>query len=97
MDELTLECEPTGERDRASLRAEIEHALREETGLRIEVACVEPGTRPAQRGQGGTGRRPASVGGLTGLGRRAPLDQPPSRALPPRPDGPRSASRRTRA
>jgi phenylacetate-CoA ligase len=51
MDELTLECEPTGERDRASLRDEIDHALREETGLRIEVALVEPGAVPRSEGK----------------------------------------------
>jgi phenylacetate-CoA ligase len=51
MDELTLECEPAGGRDRESLRAEIGHVLREETGLRIEVAVLEPGTLPRSEGK----------------------------------------------
>ncbi|HXO08232.1 MAG TPA: phenylacetate--CoA ligase [Solirubrobacteraceae bacterium] len=51
MDQLTLECEPTGQRDRRSLRSEIEHALRDETGLRIEVDVVEPGTVPRSEGK----------------------------------------------
>ncbi len=51
MDELTLESEPTGDRDRESLRAEIGQLLREETGLRIEVAVLDPGTLPRSEGK----------------------------------------------
>lgn len=44
MDELRLECEPAAGADRESLRARAEHQLQEETGMRIAVAVVDPGS-----------------------------------------------------
>jgi phenylacetate-CoA ligase len=49
-DELTLECEPVAGGDHTRLREQIEQLLREHTGLRIEVAVLEPGSVP--RGEG---------------------------------------------
>jgi phenylacetate-CoA ligase len=51
MDELTLESETNGDRDRESLRAEIAHVLREQTGLRIEVVVLDPDTLPRSEGK----------------------------------------------
>jgi phenylacetate-CoA ligase len=52
LDQLALECEPAnGEVDRAALAEKIEHVLRENTGLRIEVTVVEPGSVPRSEGK----------------------------------------------
>jgi phenylacetate-CoA ligase len=52
MDALTLECEPSdGGADRKQLRAQLEHLLREGTGLRIEVAVLDPGGVPQSEGK----------------------------------------------
>jgi phenylacetate-CoA ligase len=51
MDELRLECEPQPGADREALRATAERRLREETGLRIAVAVLEPGSVPRSEGK----------------------------------------------
>ncbi|HEY2258762.1 MAG TPA: phenylacetate--CoA ligase [Solirubrobacteraceae bacterium] len=51
MDELRLECEPAAGADRASLRRDAERLLKEETGLRIEVAVLDPGSLPRSDGK----------------------------------------------
>jgi phenylacetate-CoA ligase len=51
LDELRLECEPAPDADRESLRARTEHQLHEETGLRIAVAVLDPGTLPRSDGK----------------------------------------------
>jgi len=52
LDELTLECEPTGAAgDPGALRARLERLLRENTGLRITVALVPPGSVPRSEGK----------------------------------------------
>jgi phenylacetate-CoA ligase len=52
MDELTLECELLdGAGDREAHRTQLEHLLREGTGLRIEVAVLEPGGVPRSEGK----------------------------------------------
>jgi phenylacetate-CoA ligase len=52
LDELTVECEPADagvERDRLGERLEV--VLREQTGIRIAVTVVEPGTLPRSEGK----------------------------------------------
>jgi phenylacetate-CoA ligase len=52
MDALTLECEPAdGAADRDSLRTQLEHLLREGTGLRITVDVLDPGGVPRSEGK----------------------------------------------
>ncbi len=53
MDELTLECEPepAGEHDRPTLAVRIGEVLREQTGLRISVQVLDPGTIPRSEGK----------------------------------------------
>jgi phenylacetate-CoA ligase len=52
MDELTVECEPASDDvDRETLAARLEHLLRERTGIRIEVAVVDPGAVPRSEGK----------------------------------------------
>jgi phenylacetate-CoA ligase len=52
LDELTVECEPAGGvGDNEPLRARIERALRENTGLRIGVSVVEAGSIPRSEGK----------------------------------------------
>jgi phenylacetate-CoA ligase len=54
LDELTLECEPAGareKRDRDALRARLEPLLRERTGLRIAVSVLDPGSVPRSEGK----------------------------------------------
>jgi phenylacetate-CoA ligase len=51
MDELRLECEPAAGVDRESLRSRAERLLSEETGLRIAVAVLEPGSVPRSDGK----------------------------------------------
>jgi phenylacetate-CoA ligase len=52
MDELTLECEPTGgDVDRGELANRIEHVLKESTGVRIVVAVLDPGAVPRSEGK----------------------------------------------
>jgi phenylacetate-CoA ligase len=52
MDALTLECEPAdGGADRDGLRTELEHLLREGTGLRITVTVLDPGSVPRSEGK----------------------------------------------
>jgi phenylacetate-CoA ligase len=52
LDELTLECEPSGSgEDPALLHARLERLLRERTGLRITVSLVQPGTIPRSEGK----------------------------------------------
>jgi phenylacetate-CoA ligase len=52
LDELTLECEPTaGDSDRAWLRQRIEPLLREQTGIRITVSLLAPGSIPRSEGK----------------------------------------------
>jgi len=51
MDELTLECEPAAGADRESLRERVQALLQEHTGLRIEVAVLEPGSVPRSEGK----------------------------------------------
>ena len=44
MDELTVQCEPVGrEVDRDSLRRTVERVLREQLGIRVRAAVLEPG------------------------------------------------------
>jgi phenylacetate-CoA ligase len=52
MDALTLECEPAdGNSDREALRRQLEHLLREGTGLRIAVSVLDPGGVPRSEGK----------------------------------------------
>jgi phenylacetate-CoA ligase len=52
MDTLTLECEPAdGVGDPEALRNQLEHVLREGTGLRIAVAVLDPGGVPRSEGK----------------------------------------------
>jgi phenylacetate-CoA ligase len=52
LDELTLECEPAGAGDDPGLlRTRLEPLLREQTGLRITVAPVPPGSIPRSEGK----------------------------------------------
>jgi phenylacetate-CoA ligase len=52
MDALRLECEPIdGAGDREALRTQLEHLLREGTGLRIEIAVLDPGGVPRSEGK----------------------------------------------
>ncbi len=51
LDELTLECEPATGCDHELLRSRLEASLREETGLRISVAVVAPGSVPRSEGK----------------------------------------------
>ena len=52
MDELTLECEPLdGAGDREALRMQLERLLREGTGLRIDIALLDPGGVPRSEGK----------------------------------------------
>jgi phenylacetate-CoA ligase len=52
MDELTVECEPSGEWvERSSLGRRLEDMLREQTGIRISVDVVEPGVLPRSEGK----------------------------------------------
>jgi phenylacetate-CoA ligase len=51
LDEVTLECEPAGELDRDSLAGLVGELLREHTGLRIEVAVLDPGSIPRSEGK----------------------------------------------
>jgi phenylacetate-CoA ligase len=52
MDELTVECEPSGEWvERSSLGRRLEDMLREQTGIRISVEVVEPGVLPRSEGK----------------------------------------------
>jgi phenylacetate-CoA ligase len=50
-DELTLECEPATGADRELLRTRTEHELKEQTGLRITVAVLDPGGVPRSEGK----------------------------------------------
>jgi phenylacetate-CoA ligase len=63
LDELTLECEPAGSAaDPGALRARLEQVLRDQTGLRITVALVPPGSVPRSEGKAVrvVDRRPAA-------------------------------------
>jgi phenylacetate-CoA ligase len=52
MDELTLECEPAApDLDRGALANQVEHVLKESTGVRIVVAVLDPGTVPRSEGK----------------------------------------------
>jgi phenylacetate-CoA ligase len=52
MDALTLECEPADSgADRDALRTQLEHLLREGTGLRITVTVLDPGGVPRSEGK----------------------------------------------
>jgi phenylacetate-CoA ligase len=52
MDELTVECEPAGDDvEREPLADRVQAMLREQTGLRITVSVVEPGTLPRSEGK----------------------------------------------
>jgi phenylacetate-CoA ligase len=52
MDTLTLECEPVdGAIDSDALRGRLQQLLREGTGLRIEVAVLDPGRVPRSEGK----------------------------------------------
>ncbi|HZC14624.1 MAG TPA: phenylacetate--CoA ligase [Thermoleophilaceae bacterium] len=52
MDELTVECEPAGDDvEREPLADRLQAMLREQTGLRITVSVVEPGTLPRSEGK----------------------------------------------
>jgi phenylacetate-CoA ligase len=52
LDELTVECEPEdGVGDREALRQRLAELLQEQTGLRITVSLVEPGTVPRSEGK----------------------------------------------
>jgi len=63
LDELTLECEPAGAgEDPGALRDRLERVLRDQTGLRITVALVPPGSVPRSEGKAVrvVDRRPAA-------------------------------------
>ena len=51
MDELTLLCEPSSPVDEASLQQRIQHALREATGLTIEIQLQSPSSVPRSEGK----------------------------------------------
>jgi phenylacetate-CoA ligase len=52
MDELTVECEPAGDDvQREPLADRLQAMLREQTGIRIAVSVVEPGTLPRSEGK----------------------------------------------
>jgi phenylacetate-CoA ligase len=52
LDELTLECEPASvDIDPVALSEHVGHALREHTGLRIEVSVLDPGSVPRSDGK----------------------------------------------
>jgi phenylacetate-CoA ligase len=52
LDEVTVECEPAEAGvDRAQLRSRSERALREQSGLRIAVRVLDPGTVPRSEGK----------------------------------------------
>jgi phenylacetate-CoA ligase len=51
LDELTLECEPAGELDRQALSARVGDVLQEQTGLRISVQVLDPGSIPRSEGK----------------------------------------------
>jgi len=52
MDELTLECEPSAlDGDRDGLRQTLERLLKENTGVRIRVSVVDPGSVPRSEGK----------------------------------------------
>jgi phenylacetate-CoA ligase len=52
LDELTVECEPTGaDQDPGLLRGRLERLLRDHTGLRITVALLAPGSIPRSEGK----------------------------------------------
>jgi phenylacetate-CoA ligase len=52
LDELTVRCEPAAEgADGAALARRLEELLREQTGIRIPVEVVEPGTLPRSEGK----------------------------------------------
>ncbi len=51
LDELTLECEPATGCDHELLRSHLEASLREETGLRIPVVVLAPGSVPRSEGK----------------------------------------------
>jgi phenylacetate-CoA ligase len=52
LDELILECEPAGPAaDPVALRARLERVLRDQTGLRITVALLPPGSVPRSEGK----------------------------------------------
>jgi phenylacetate-CoA ligase len=52
MDELTVQCEPTGaEVDPAQLRADVERVLREQLGIRVRADVLAPGTVPRSEGK----------------------------------------------
>jgi phenylacetate-CoA ligase len=52
LDELTLECEPASvDIDPRVLSERLGHALREHTGLRIEVSVLDPGSVPRSDGK----------------------------------------------
>src|SRR5829696_1759139 len=52
MDEVSVECEPaSSEIDRSALAERLESVLRDNTGIRIKVSVVEPGTIPRSEGK----------------------------------------------
>ncbi len=52
MDELTVQCEPAhGGVDRAALSERIGRLLHEQTGIRIAVELLEPGSVPRSEGK----------------------------------------------
>ncbi|MBV9382407.1 MAG: phenylacetate--CoA ligase, partial [Streptosporangiaceae bacterium] len=51
LDELTVECEPAHDGGLPLLRSRLEAALRNQTGLRITVVLVPPGTIPRSEGK----------------------------------------------
>jgi phenylacetate-CoA ligase len=51
LDELTLECEMTGELEREDLATRLAALLREHTGLRISVVVLDPGAIPRSEGK----------------------------------------------
>jgi len=51
MDELTVLCEPLASVDADGLRRQLEHALREATGLSMLVKVLEPGGVPRSEGK----------------------------------------------
>jgi phenylacetate-CoA ligase len=51
LDELTVECEPAHEGSAESLRSRLEGLLRNQTGLRITVVLLPPGTIPRSEGK----------------------------------------------
>ena len=52
LDELTLECEPAdGGADPGPLRERLAHVLQQQTGLRITVTVLAPGSIPRSEGK----------------------------------------------